>query len=227
MTTATSSFRDPFTERLLDAAEGLLGALLFAFWRPEDIAALPGVWQWRKLDFLDWLRPLEKLLRRIVLTEAFHLALSQTLPAQTLPAAGLARPTRRSPVPVSTATEPDPERPESWPASFRVLGREPKPRRRRSTRRPPSDPHFPEKPRFRRKLHDPKPLALRLEAVMRVMANPAPFIRRVAFRLRRATRQSLALALFTPDGRKRLVTEALHLARERASAMAGAWWGSG
>lgn len=94
----TATTRDPATPDFLDAARDLLGYIFFSFGQPADFASHPGVWQWWKFDLLDWLRPLEKLLRRILLIEAVHLALSQSRPLSRAPQRKtFARPRKRAP----------------------------------------------------------------------------------------------------------------------------------
>ncbi len=176
---------DPATPGLLDGARQLLGQILERFFTPAWLATWPGVFQWTKFEFLDWLRPLELLVRRILLIEAISLILSQNLPAARKVERGQARSAARARRPRPDLTPDDPG---GWRVSFSIL-----------PAHGPSGPRHvlpavddlyllgaPRSPgRFRRRLHDPMPLARRLEAVLRVVVDPAAFARRLAFRLRR------------------------------------------
>ena len=71
---------DPLSRDLVDTARWFLFFLVNTFWSPASLARLEWVWQWRKFDFLDCLRPIELLLRRLLLIEALGLILSQALP---------------------------------------------------------------------------------------------------------------------------------------------------
>ncbi len=212
-----AGLRDAVTPELVDSARHLLGWIFNVFWNPGTLASWPGVWQWRKFELLDWLRPLELLLRRILLIEAVGLLTSQSLPAPKAAAIRSGKGAART-APAKPACDPD--HPERWRVSFSIL-----PLRGRSgprRRLPPIDwDHFAGDPRtpkrFRRVLHDALPLARRLEAALRVVLDPAAFARRLAFRLRRNA--GAALGLIVIDHRKpraSFATDALALAGAHA-----------
>ena len=52
----------------------LLRLVLVRFWTPQQLANLPHIRQARRLEFLDWLQPLELMLRRMLFIEAAALA---------------------------------------------------------------------------------------------------------------------------------------------------------
>jgi hypothetical protein len=216
----TRNTTDPSTPTLLEAASDLLATIFFAFWRPAELAGQPAIWQWRKLAFLDLLRPLERLVRRILLIEAFGLIATLLPESHSRPAR--ARHRRHT-------VELDPDNPASWPVRFRILcERTPRRGNRRPAKLVASDPHFPVPPRYARKLHNPWPLALRLEAVARILSDPAPHIRRLAFRLRRAARRATLFAILPPGGRgPRLLSDAMQLSATRLAVRSAAHWDPG
>jgi hypothetical protein len=223
--------RDPLTPQLVDTARGLLAAIVRGVWGPASYALQQRIWQWKKFDLLDWLRPLELLLRRMLLIEAFALAGSQTLPhgrAGIAAAAGAATPARPKPRPAKPSF--DPAHPETWRVSFHAL-----PARSRSGPRrklPPVQPdrQFREEVwanRYRCRLWPSLPLARRLEAVIRVVNNPLPFVRRLAFRLRRGRTES-AVRLVIPSARPhRFARDALTASGRRGAQLTDAFWSSG
>lgn len=221
--------RDPVSRELIDAARWFLSCLVNTFWSPASLARLEHVWQWRKFDFLDWLRPIELLLRRLLMIEALGLILSQALPPLRARRAG-----KRS-VSQSERAPFDPDYPETWRVLFNVIPAAPSRRRSRKLRRrlPPVHPeHIRGEPRWRlrsrRVMHNAIPLALRLEAAIRVTLDPARYARRLALRLQR-TRNPNASLLVTPQRRPfptPAPRETLLLARERAASFHHAWWSS-
>lgn len=177
---------DPNSRNILDAVRWFLSCLTDTFWSPASLARLERVWQSRKFDFLDWLRPIELLLRRLLLIEALGLILSQALPPLRAARAGKKGAVARPKPPL------DPDHPETWRVSFTCVPRPPSPdtRRRRRGRLPPAhpEPHYGERPwrlRSRRVMHSALPLALRLEAAIRVTLDPGKYARRLALRLQR------------------------------------------
>jgi hypothetical protein len=174
-------FASPTAHDALVHAWDLIKLLIAKFWRPLQLHALPGIPQWRMYDFLDWLRPLELMLRRLILLEA--LAIAPGLPE---PAPMRAR-TAAKP---KSAPTPDPDHPETWRVRFLSLKliqhgsrpRRPAPPRPKMSRRD-------RRPRVtlrdRTDLRDTKALARRLEAAIRVVSDPMPWIRRLALRIRR------------------------------------------
>jgi hypothetical protein len=149
----------------------LLKLVLVRFWTPLQLAALPFIQQSRKLELLDWLRPVELMLRRMIFLEAR--ALAATLPPPPAPRAARSGRERQPHRPF------DRDRPETWRCTFRAL-----PLKANSA---PSRyrPYDPVKPRERLRAHDTRPLAIRLEAAIRVIINPMPLIKRLAAHLRR------------------------------------------
>jgi hypothetical protein len=233
--------RDPLTPQLIDTARDLMFWIVRGVWGPASYALQGSMWHWRKFELLDWLRPLELLLRRMLLIEAFALAASQTLP---LPRERKAKRERKTtgasaagsdaaaaesdPVPVTPAF--DPARPETWRVSFIAL-----PAQSRSGPRHRLPPVQPDRQsceevwakRYRRKLVPALPLARRLEAAIRVIINPLPFVRRLAFKLRRGHTLSATRLVIPRSRRFRFATDALAASGNRAAQLSGAWWGSG
>jgi hypothetical protein len=232
--------RDPLTPQLIDTARDLLFCIVRGVWGPASYALQRQVWQWRKFELLDWLRPLELLLRRMLLIEAFALAGSQTLPRpRARKATRQAQSSAAAPESDAAQTRPpasfdparfDPARPDTWRVAFTAL-----PARSRSgphRELPPVQPDrgFREEvwaKRYRRKLVPALPLARRLEAAIRVINNPLPYVRRLAFRLRRG-RTASATRLVIPRSRRfRFATDALAASGNRAAHMASVFWSSG
>jgi hypothetical protein len=232
---------DPLSPDLIDGARYLLRFIRHSFWdSPKWMAWVGSVWQWRKFDFLDWLRPLELLLRRLIMIEALSILASQALPQRTLKAgpkagpkagkeAAEAPPQDRTPKPAPVFDYRTSER---WKVSFQVM---PRGLRRGPRRRYPLNPeiarfHYERyrldferiSSRYRRVLHPMLPLAKRLEAVIRVVTNPAPFARRTAFRLRaRASLNADWLLVDPMKPRRPLATDALRMARDRIRELYG------
>lgn len=156
----------------------LLKLVVARFWGPVALGQLPGLAQWRMCDLLDWLRPIELMLRRLILLEATAMAPSLPQPAPARP--HTPRPARYKPV--------DPERSETWTVRFHNL-HEARPRPtlnypRLSLRRDGSRSEFIAF-RDRADLRDTWALARRLEAAIRVVSDPMPWIRRLARHIRR------------------------------------------
>lgn len=151
-------------------AYDLIRLVLVRFWTPLQLAALPFIRQARRLELIDWVRPVELLLRRMIFLEAR--ALASTLP----PPAPRAASRKRAPRPHHPF---DRDRPQTWRCTFRTLPL--KASRGRWRYRP----YDPADPRTSQHTHDTRPLAIRLEAAIRVIANPMPLIRRLAARMRR------------------------------------------
>ena len=187
--------RDHVTPGLFAWVRAFLNMCFSDFCDPVSICRGETLWQWTRFELLDWLRPIEKLLRRILLIEAFALLETQSLPP-------VKPPQPRRPKPAAKAGEGtarpdetvppgglDPDHPERWRAVFRIMPPRPRaPRRHRRLPVPRDDNGREISPRFRVVVWSSMPIALRLEAVVRVCRNPAPFIRRLAFRLRAAGR---------------------------------------
>jgi hypothetical protein len=142
---------------------------------PRTLACLQLVVAARRDDILAWLRPIEQLIRRLLLLEA------QSLP----PSASSQSATTRAPKPApKPASEPrqrrlivlDPEAPHTWPAHFRLLDR----------RRPSRHAGGPMRTGLHAGLYNSFALAERWQAALRVAENPARYVRRAAALLKRA-----------------------------------------
>jgi hypothetical protein len=224
--------RDALTPQLLDTARSILRWMI-GVWGPASYALQGQVWQWKKFELLDWLRPLELLLRRMLLIEAFALAVSQTLPRPRTKATNAVSGSAVAPAtPTPARAKPafNPARPETWRVAFIAL-----PGRGRSGPRRPLPSVQPVRAygeevcakRYRRQLVSALPLARRLEAAIRVIVNPLPFVRRLAFRLSRG-RTASATRLVIPGSRRfRFARDALALSGNRGAQLADAYWGSG
>lgn len=122
-----------------------------------------------------WLRPVEALVRRLLVVEAARLA--ETLPP---PRARTARPRK-----CRTVLQ-DPENSASWAVRFRALERIGSPGAAPAACTAPLACARSRRAGVKRDsfaARDPWPLAERIEAVARVLENPAPFARRLARRL--------------------------------------------
>ena len=136
----------------------------------------------RRREFLSWLRPVELMLRRLLFIEASALA-------ATLPAPQPATPTQpRASTPTSRAYKPPSPDPQDWTASFKVY---------EDAASSPNDSASVRagSPRYRARLQDEdicdgRSLAVRLEAVLRVVADLTPHIRRLALRIQRTGRRA-------------------------------------
>ncbi len=223
---------DPQSTSFLATARDLLVWLVGDYWGPATLALHHFVWQFRKFEILDYLRPIELLLRRMLVIEAFALAGSQSLPPSR--PGGVIR-TSRAPQEKPAC---DPTQPETWRVSFRIMPAKLAERHWRLPRKklPPIDrDHFRGDPRtpmrFRRVQHQSMPLARRLEAVIRVINDPAPYVRRLAFRLRRGREAAPNLWLLAMPRRgpnkPPLARDANEAARTRLSEILPAYWSSG
>jgi hypothetical protein len=174
------SFRSTAAREALIHAWDLLKLIIARFWNPVELGALRGLAQWRVYDFLDWLKPVELMLRRMLLVEARALAPS-------LPAPKPARPHKPQP---SRYPAFEPQRSETWPVRFLLL-QPARPTPPRGPRSKPKDDPFkamfgpPIARRDRADLRDTWALARRLEAAVRVVCDPMPWIRRLARSIRR------------------------------------------
>jgi hypothetical protein len=64
---------DPLAPQLIDTARYFLNSMMGSQWSPARLMRFGQIWQWQKFDLLDWLRPIELLLRRMLLIEAITL----------------------------------------------------------------------------------------------------------------------------------------------------------
>jgi hypothetical protein len=124
----------------------------------------------------------------------------------------------------------DAARPQTWRVAFTAL-----PGHSRSGPHRPLPPVQPDRQvgeevwakRYRRRLVSALPLARRLEAVIRVINDPLPFVRRLAFKLSRGRTLS-ATRLIIPRARPfRFARDALYLSGNRGAQLADAYWTSG
>ena len=135
------------------------------FGTPSALAAVAKIARGRKRMLTLWLRGLEWLVRRLLFIEAHALKLAPTKRNFSTPKAWRDRCGRGG-----FACE-DSSR---WEVSFRVAMPARRRRYRRRNRKPPVPRAF-----------SLAPLAERLEALSRVLADPAPYVRRLSRRLRR------------------------------------------
>ena len=145
---------------LWDAARYAMRWLVNLFGAPTDLADFTVLTPNEHRDLLSWLRPLEALVRSLLLIKAAEMPAPERA----------ARRGKTAPRRSRRLVEQDPETSERWRVSFRALP----PVRRPGSRRRASSADLP----------SAWPLAERLEAVIRVLENPSPFARRLARRLR-------------------------------------------
>lgn len=181
-------------------ARDLLTFIFARFWSPAAIGKLTFVPEARRREFLDWLRPVELMLRRLLFIEASALAATLTPAAQNTKPPASARPATPAPsAPKPTADDATPpsDRPEDWTASFRVTP---------ATATSPSG-NAPSRGGVTRiktdalheNLYPARSLALRLEALVRVVVDPMRYVRRLSTQLLRAGHRAFAhLATDTP-----------------------------
>ncbi len=194
---AASALRDPAAQGFFAWVRSFVRSVLESdyeqFW-PGNLLRGETIWQWARFEMLDWLHPIEKLLRRILLIEAYALLETQSLPPARPGRDAITRPEAPNQPTDSPPRDPtprpadDPDHPELWRVSFRTFAhasRKPA-RTRKRLPLPRGEDGRVISFRFRAVPWPAAPLARRLEAVIRICRKPAPFIRRLAFRLRRA-----------------------------------------
>ena len=168
-------------------ARDLLTFIFARFWSPAAIGKLTHVTEARRREFLDWLRPVELMLRRLLFIEASALAATLTPAAQEKKAAAdvtSAKPERPDPEPSASDAPPPSDRPQDWAVSFRVT----------PAAVPSPSGHAPARggvthiktAALHENLYPARPLALRLEALVRVVIDPMHYIRRLSTQLLRA-----------------------------------------
>ena len=172
VTTPEPHSDDASLPTLWDAAWHLLDWLTTLFGNPAEFAQLDLLAPREQADILHWLRPLEALVRRLLLLEAAELA------------GGLAasHPSRRVRLRTRRLVAQDPENASAWRVSFRVTLLASQAGRVTPARALPSD------------LPSAWPIAERWEAVARVLAEPAPYARRLARRLKAKQERARPLA---------------------------------
>ncbi|MDP3493151.1 MAG: hypothetical protein Q8R82_08550 [Hyphomonadaceae bacterium] len=158
-------------------ARDLLTFITARFGTPLGLAALSSIVSRRKAELLGWLRPVELMLRRLVLIEAMALLASLVAPRSH----SRKQASNASPKPPQTSAL-DPADSAAWRSIFTVPLHEAEPGDAQSSR---ASGHR------RRRIDDPerllptRGLALRLEGIIRVALDPTPFIRRLARQMRR------------------------------------------
>ena len=144
--------------QLWETAKNALNYMLRMFGEPSAIACLKLLVRARRLDILGWLKPIEDLVRRLIIIEAMKLELKAIRPHAPL------EHVRREIV-------ADPADSASWPARFQVFPANS--HNMRSSKAAAPEP-FP--------LFKAFPVAERFEAVLRVLENPGRYISRAARR---------------------------------------------
>lgn len=182
-------------------ARDLLTFIFARFWSPAAIGKLTHVTKTRRREFLDWLRPVELMLRRLLFIEASALAATLTPAAQEAKAPASIRPATSAPSAPGPAIDDAPPRsdlPQDWAASFRV-----------SPTASVTSPNGNAPARggvthikteaLHEDLYPARPLALRLEALVRVVVDPMRYVRRLSTQLLHADQRAFAhLAANTP-----------------------------
>jgi hypothetical protein len=178
---------------LWDRARARFARAVAAIGAPAAIAALRALTPALRRAVLDWLAPLERIVRALLLAQAATIARAWPL---SLPSAAAKRKAGAAPAPSRAL---DRSSPETWPARFALSPpRDPRrvpdaraPRIRALWGPPPPPPPPPptRAPRPRSEADGAFRLALRLEAVRRVLADPAPHALRLARLIARAVRR--------------------------------------
>ena len=167
----------------------LLVTICNLFGGPEQIAAEIALTRKTHSLILPWLRAAEAFLRRLLLIEARALAITPA-PQRTQ--------AQRAPRPPRADTFV-PEQPETWRVCFRMLEQRP-PRRRPAVRTAPGrDRALRERDEPAPRFPSARPVAERLEALLRAFNDPLPCARRVARRLARCA--ALAARMLAPQPR--------------------------
>ncbi|MGD2134302.1 MAG: hypothetical protein PVI23_16045 [Maricaulaceae bacterium] len=168
-------FEDSSPAGLWEAAKDLMRWLFAAYGRPVDIAAMGPLTAKEHREIASWLVAVERIARRLLVVEAGKLV--KTLPAvirsSTPPSAP--RTTTRE----KRLVEQDLEDPSRWRVSFRV----PMARTCGGARQESQGSG----------LKSAWPLAERIEAARRVLNDPAPYVLRLARRLRGEPQRAAAI----------------------------------
>ncbi|MBL8548670.1 MAG: hypothetical protein JNJ73_01700 [Hyphomonadaceae bacterium] len=147
---------------------------------PAKLAARLYVQAHQRNDILLWLLPLERLARLLLLAEAAAITLSPTAPRRRGPRKEVK----------GSRLRPVPEESEEWRVAFKAAAGAKRRSKRaaRAARRT-----------FAATVHDAVPLAARIEALIRVALDPAPYAKRLARRLsKRPLSRKQARRLFRP-----------------------------
>jgi hypothetical protein len=185
---------------LWDRARARFARAVAAIGAPGAIAALRALTPTLRRAIVGWLAPLERIVRALLLAQAGAIARAEPSSMRDAAARAANVPPRACGSPsASSAPARDREAPETWPARFALSPpRDPRrvpdaraPRIRALWGPPPPPPPPPptRAPRPRSEADGAFRLALRLEAVRRVLADPAPHALRLARLIARAVRR--------------------------------------
>ncbi|MES1201355.1 MAG: hypothetical protein ABUS57_07875 [Pseudomonadota bacterium] len=192
------SFPPANTTNLWNIARRLIALMAIAIGGPVAIAKAGRLSRKGRREILDWLAPLEVLVRKLVFIEAMNLPLPAEQGARVLTKKLVAAWSRARPAPPRAI---DPEKPATWRVSFKLAlsrrRRAPPTQRMVSRLGPPllvRDVWRDRAARMRLAARNalangvtpsPRRLALRYEAVRRVIANPTAAAMRLARELRK------------------------------------------
>lgn len=167
---------------LWEAAREVLALMASALGGPALIATMGKLERRTRRNILDWLAPLEVLVRKLLLLEA------ALVPRRAEAKFRKGAPPQRAAPPRGKCAPPHPEKPPTWRVAFSLSASAPRkparnagPRIRDLNARYTPPPLKPARPRRDAALK----LAMRYEALRRVLDNPAPHARRLARRLER------------------------------------------
>jgi hypothetical protein len=164
---------------VLIKARDTLAWIIARFWSPAAFGALKSIMRSQQRELLTWVRPLELILRRLFLIEAHALAATLSAPAP--------RATPKAPPAATAQPKEITNDPETWSAPFST----------RASVAAPATSHAAAHElvhswghvSYRRRHDDDRiparPLAIRIEALLRAVSDPMRCIRRLAHQIRR------------------------------------------
>ncbi len=203
--TSAKHAEDTRPAALWEAARHWLDCAIALFGGPVALVAEGFLTPRARAEFYDWLRPIEALARRLLVILAAEMRLAPVA----------ARPPRAR-VRKRRLIAQDKDDSTRWRVAFQISARAAAPRSRTDKARTQT---------IRRDEFDCWPAAERLEALIRVIADPAPVARRLARRL--AARPDKARALARPPKRRQMMGDwAVQAAADQALREA-AWFDSG
>jgi len=207
-----SGLRWPDAGDILVHCRDLIVFIMGRFGTPTELLAQTSVKQSRKFDILDWLRPVELMLRRLLMIEAIALAATLILKPTSAATQTPNPPQRPQPTPL------DAENCEHWRACFSFALAPDQRTTPTHTRY-----HLPAmrgglRARDRDVMHATTPLALRLEAAIRVALDPASAIKRLALRLKREAAPDIRRLLKGAPSRRFVVNQDLDRLRQAIEA---------
>jgi hypothetical protein len=179
--------------------------------RADTLATLTALSPERRREIVGWLALVETIVRKLIFAKA---ALLPRLAPNSAPRVeyialrgGYHQVRLKPPSRPAKACAFDPAQPHAWRAPFdlalprdRLTCPESRaPRIRALWGPPPSPPPLPRQRAERQSTPAPRRLALRLEALRRVLADPAPYVRRLAARLKPKLAERYALATACSD----------------------------